>query len=418
METPTIWDRGVWEEERLTRTGPDLGEEALKERVQPIGPDYALLIAVAALVTIGLLMVYSSTFIMAYDEYGSAHYFVFRQLLWTAIGAIGLYIMNRIDYHWWQRFSILIMGGVAVLLMGLLLFARDKFGAQRWILNGSIQPSELCKLAAIMYIAAWLASKGERVRQVTYGLIPFAVLIGLIAGLIILQPDFSTAVLIVAIAVAMFFVAGADILQLVIGFIFGSAALVFLVSRAPYRLARIMDFLASLNDPASTGYHVKNSLIALGTGGIFGKGLGASRQKLGYLPASHTDSIFAVLGEELGLLGCILVIALFALLAARGFKIALEAPDTFGAVLATGVTCWIIFQAMLNVAVATSTVPFSGIPLPFISFGGSSLVTCLAGIGLLESIAIQAKLAARRKSARYGLRREDGWTRLSDSGRP
>jgi cell division protein FtsW len=325
--------------------------------------------------------------------------------------------MNRIDYHWWQRFSILIMAGAVMLLGGVLFFAHDKFGAQRWLLNGSIQPSEFCKLAVIIYIAAWLASKGERIRKVTYGLVPFAVLIGFIAGLIMMQPDFSTSVLIVAIAIAMFFIAGADLLQLFIGFAFGAGTLVFLITRAPYRLTRIMDFLASLNDPTTTGYHVKRSLIALGTGGIFGKGLGASRQKFGYLPASHTDSIFAVLGEEVGLVGCLVVIGLFALLAWRGFKIALEAPDTFGAVLATGVTCWLIFQAMLNVAVATSTVPFTGIPLPFISFGGSSLVTCLAGVGLLENIAKEAKLDARRRSARYGLRREDGWTHLSHSGR-
>ena len=417
MQPQSVLERGVWEEKRLQREGPDPGEDALKERIRPVGPDYALLIAVAALVTLGLLMVYSSTYIMAYEEYASANYFIFRQLLWTVLGSVGLYIMNRIDYHWWQRFSILVMSGAVALLGGVLFFASDKFGAQRWLLNGSVQPSEFCKLAVIIYIAAWLASKGERIRRVTYGLIPFAVLIGFIAGLIMLQPDFSTSVLIVAIAVAMFFVAGADLLQLFIGFIFGSGTLVFLITQAPYRLVRIVDFLASLNDPTTTGYHVKRSLIALGTGGVLGKGLGASRQKLGYLPASHTDSIFAVLGEELGLVGCLLVMGLFALLASRGFKIALEAPDTFGAVLATGITCWLIFQALLNVAVATSTVPFTGIPLPFISFGGSSLVTCLAGIGLLENIAKESKLAARRRSARYGLRRTDGWTHLSRSGR-
>lgn len=395
----------------------ELAEGALHNGERAASPDYFLLLIVASFLIIGLVMVYSSTYAMAYDSYGWANYFIFRQFVWTTLGAIALVVMMRIEYHQWQRFSIPIMAGALLLLGAVLVFARERFGAQRFFLNGSVQPSEFCKLAVIIYIAAWLSSRGKRIRRVTYGLIPFSVLIGLVTGMIILQPDFSTSVLIAAVAVAMFFIAGADLLQLFISFIIGGATLVLLITRTPYRLRRILDFLTALNDLSSTGYHVKHSIIALGTGGITGQGLGASQQKLGYLPAPHTDSIFAVMGEELGLIGCLLVIMLFAALAYRGFKIALEAPDTFGTTLASGITCWLIFQAIINVAVATSTLPFTGIPLPFVSFGGSSMITSLAGIGLLGNISKGAKKAALRRNARYDLRRGDRGAYLPNARR-
>lgn len=394
-----------------------LTQEALRKRQKMANPDYFLLLIVASLIIIGLIMVYSSTYAMAYDDYGRANYFILRQFAWTALGAIALVVMMRIEYHQWQRFSVPVMAGALLLLGAVLVFAREKFGAQRFFLDGSVQPSEFCKLAVIIYIAAWLSSKGERIRRVTYGLIPFSILIGLVTGMIILQPDFSTAVLIAAVAVAMFFIAGADLLQLFLSFIIGGATLVLLITRTPYRLKRILDFLTALNDLAGTGYHVRRSIIALGTGGITGQGLGTSQQKLGYLPAPHTDSIFAVLGEELGLIGCLLVVGLFAALAYRGFKIALEAPDTFGTTLASGIVCWLIFQAIINVAVATSTLPFTGIPLPFISFGGSSLIASLAGIGLLANISKGAKKAALRRNAHYDLGRGDRGAHLPNARR-
>jgi cell division protein FtsW len=356
---------------------------------------------------------------MAYRDYGQAHYFIVRQLVWTIIGVGALLVMMRLDYRLWQGKTLtkVILFGVLGLLLGVLLFTQDRFGARRWVFRGSVQPSELCKLAIIIYIAAWLASRGEQLRRLSYGLIPFSIIIGVVTGLIVLQPDFSTAVLIALVAVTMFFVAGTDLWQLLLGMLAGGASLVLLISRAPYRLTRVTDFLSSLNDPASSGYHVQHSLMALGSGGIFGRGLGASREKLGALPASHTDSVFAVLGEELGLVGCLVVIGLFALLAYRGFRIAIEAPDSFGLVLATGITSWIIFQAFINVAVITSTMPFTGLPLPFISFGGSSLVTCMAGVGLLESIAREGRRAAIERDARYYLGRSDGGAHLPRSGR-
>jgi cell division protein FtsW len=332
------------------------------------------------------MMVFSATFALGYQLHGQPTYFFIRQLLWMGIGLMALIIVARIEYHTWRRWSIPIMAG-ALLLLGLVLaVGSDRFGGQRWLLNGSVQPSELAKLAVIIYIADWLSSKGARIRQVTYGLIPFAILLGFVTGLIMLQPDFSTAVLIALTAIAMFFIAGGDLWQMIASGILGGATFALLITRSEYRLARITSFLDPMSDYLGSNYQVQQILIALGSGGVTGLGLGASRQKFGYIPASHTDGIFAILGEELGLIGCLAVITLFAFLAYRGFRVALAAPDSFGTVLASGITCSLIFQAMINVAVVTATAPFTGIPLPFISFGGSSLVISMTGIGLLLAV--------------------------------
>jgi len=348
--------------------------------------DYLLIVIIAALLILGLMMVYSATFALGYQLYGQPTYFFIRQLLWMGLGLMAMIITARVEYHAWRRWSVLIMAG-ALLLLGLVLtVGSDRFGGQRWLLNGSIQPGELAKLAVIMYIADWLSSKGERIRNVTYGLIPFAILLGFVTGLIMLQPDFSTAVLIVVTAIAMFFIAGGDLWQMIASAVLGGTTFVLLVTRSDYRLARISSFLNPVGDQLGGNYQMRQILIALGSGGITGLGLGASRQKFGYIPASHTDGIFAILGEELGLVGCLLVIALFALLAYRGFRVAMAAPDAFGTVLAAGITCSLIFQAIINIAVVTATAPVTGMPLPFISFGGSSLVVSMTAVGLLLAI--------------------------------
>ncbi|MDY7041779.1 MAG: putative lipid II flippase FtsW [Chloroflexota bacterium] len=362
--------------------------------------DYFLIITVAALLIVGLMMVYSSTFDLAYKGFGDPTYFFRRQILWTALGLGGLIVLARIEYHFWQRVAVLLMAGALLLLGIVLVFGSTRFGGQRWLLpGGSVQPSELCKLAVVIYIAAWLSSKGERIRQITYGLIPFSILIGLVTGLIMFQPDMSTAVLIALTGGAMFFIAGADLLQLVISLIFGGATFAFLVSQMPHSATRVAVFLDPNSDPNGIAYHIRQTLIALGSGGWTGVGLGAGRQKFGYMPAAHTDAIFAVLGEELGLIGCLAVIGLFVALAYRGLKIALEAPDAFGTVLAAGLTCSLIIQALVNIAVVTATLPYAGVPLPFISYGGSSLMVALASVGLLLSVS-QGKVQKRRTDIR------------------
>jgi cell division protein FtsW len=399
-------------------------------RSQPTEPahryDYLLIIVMVALLIVGLMMVYSATFALGYQLYGQPAYFFIRQALWMGLGLIAMIIAARIEYHTWRTWSIPIMAG-ALLLLGLVLaVGSDRFGGQRWLLNGSIQPSEMAKLAVIIYIADWLSSKGARIRRVTYGLIPFAILLGFVTGLIMLQPDFSTAVLIAVTAVGMFFIAGGDLWQMIASAILGGTTFALLITRSEYRMARITSFLNPLGDHLGNNYQIRQILIALGSGGITGLGLGASRQKFGYIPASHTDGIFAILGEELGLVGCLVVIALFAFLAYRGFRVAMVAPDAFGTVLAGGITCSLIVQALINIAVVTATAPFTGIPLPFISFGGSSLVISMTGVGLLLSISRgtlpkEAELAEQDEEkvnrAPNDLGRWNRGSRVSRSGR-
>lgn len=378
--------------------------------------DYPLIIILASLLLIGLMMVYSSSFDFGYLVYDQPTYFFGRQIIWALLGTAGMIVMMSVDYHTWRRFSIPLMAGTLFLLMLLLIVGQERFGAVRSLLGGSVQPSELCKLIIIIYVADWLSSKGERIRMVTYGLVPFAILIGVVAGLIVMQPDFSTAILIVVTAIAMFFIAGADIVQLGIGLIFGGATFGFLISRSEHALARVKVYLSSLGG-ADVGYHVQQNLDALRAGGVSGAGLGDGVYKLGILPLAHNDSIFAVLGEELGLIGCLLVVGLFVALAYRGFQIALEAPDDFGTVLAAGLTCWLIFQALINVAVITNTMPFTGIPLPFISYGGSSLAVSMAGVGLLLGISRGTSEERPDEIARYDFGRRDGRPRISNSRR-
>ena len=387
-------------------------------------PDYVLALAVAGLLIVGLMMVYSATFDWSYQEYQSSFRIASRQFLWVGLGVVALVVVAAVPCDLWRQWAVPVMG-VALLLLVLVLFiGDDRFGARRSFLNGSIQPGELVKLALVIYVAAWLSSKGEQIRDVTYGLAPFAVLIGVVAGLVVMQPDMSTAVLLVLTALAMFFFAGADIFQLAVGSAISGVTFVMLINQLPHARQRVDDYFLTWRDPMHVGYHIQQALIALGSGGLFGVGLGQGQQKLGYLPAPHTDSIFAVLGEELGFLGCLVVIGLFVLLAYRGFKIAMEAPDAFAALVACGVTCWLTFQALVNVAVMTGLVPFTGIALPFISSGGSAMVVSLAGVGLLLSVSrgrssVGKRGKQRKRGGRASLdrRRGDRGARLSRSGR-
>ena len=388
------------------------------------GPDYVLMLAVAGLIIIGLMMVYSATFDWSYQKYQSSFHIASRQFLWVGLGVVVLVVVAGVPYDRWEQLALPVMGGTLLLLVLVLLVGDERFGARRSFLNGSIQPGELAKLAMVIYVAAWLASRGEQIRDVTYGLIPFAVLIGVVAGLIVMQPDVSTATLIVLTALAMFFFAGADIIQLAVGGIVGGSTFLVLVNQLPHARQRIDEYLLVWRDPTHVGHHMQQVLIALGSGGLFGVGLGQGRQKLGYVPASHTDSIFAVLGEELGFVGCLIVIGLFFLLAYRGFKIALQARGAFAALLACGVTCWLTFQALVNVSVMTGLIPFTGVALPFISSGGSAMVVSLAGVGLLLSVSRGRRTGKRIKSKKGDRQRaslDRRWgnrgTRLSRSGR-
>jgi len=378
--------------------------------------DYLLATVVAALVIIGLVMVYSASYYLGYKEYGQPTYFLVRQILWAVVGSVALLAMTRLEYHAWQRYSILIMAATLLLLVALLFVGSQRHGAQRWFLGGSIQPSELAKLAVIIYIATWLASKGEQIRQVTYGLIPFAIIIGLVTGLILLQPDFSTAILVAATAFTMFFLAGAEPRQLAVSGVIGVLVIGLLILQVPYARERLLIFLNPLEDPTDRGFQVAQALRAMHQGRGLGVGLGKGQYKFGPVFLWHSDTIFAIVGEELGLIGCLVVIGLFAILAYRGFRTAQQAPDAFGMLLAAGITCWLVFQALINIAATTAALPFTGITLPFISFGGSSLVTSLAGVGLLLSVSKSVQKAGRQ-SASFDLEWRDRRARLSRSRR-
>jgi cell division protein FtsW len=348
--------------------------------------DTMLLVVAGALVAFGLMMVYSTTFDWSYREFGNPSVIFLRQLRWLVVGVGAMLVAARMPYHWWRRLAVLGMAGTLIALVGVLIIGTTTFNAQRSFFNGSVQPSELAKLVVILYLAVWLDSKSDRIHQMSYGLLPFAFIVGVVAGLILLQPDLSAAGTVVIVAALMFFIAGADILQmgLVGAAVAGTAFLVLQVSETGRQ--RLADYLAGVQDLTQASWHVQQAAIAFINGGLFGRGLGESHQKFGFLPTPHTDSIFAIVGEELGLVGCLFLIALFLAFAWRGFRIAAQSRDQLGAIMAAGLVCWVVVEALINIAVMVGAMPFAGNALPFISYGGSSLVVTLTGVGILLSI--------------------------------
>ncbi len=364
--------------------------------------DVYLVLVVAALVAFGLLMVYSTTFDWSYLEYGSPVRIFLNQLRSLGIGIVGLVIAWRFDYRILRdrRVALGIMIATIIALASLLILSQNSaFGAQRSFYQGSVQPGEAAKLAVIVYFAAWLTSRQDQLQKIGYGLIPFAILLGLVVGLIVLQPDLSTAAIIMLTAWTLFFLAGANIFQIVLAALGAGFVGWTLSTQFDYARDRLVAHLAAMQDLTRASWHVQQAIIAFTAPGTraggtfspnwFGVGLGQSRQKFGFLPAAHTDSIFAIIGEELGLFGCLVVVTLFVLFVWRAFAIARNAQEPFGALLAAGIGSWVAFEALLNVSVMTAVIPFTGVPLPFISYGGSHLVTILTAVGLLMSVSRQ-----------------------------
>ncbi|WP_297150985.1 putative lipid II flippase FtsW [Thermogemmatispora sp.] len=393
------WRRRLLAEEEsatATATPPELSEEEqrrleeLEMRLPRVAGkiDHWLLIVVLALLCFGLVMVYSASSFISASLYGDASYIFQRELLWAVLGVIAMLVTMHIDYRLWRRFSLIGMLLALALLVLVLKFGTSAYGATRWLTFGSFisfQPSELVKLVLALYIADWLARKGKQVRTFLYGLAPFVILVGVVLGLVLLEKDMGTAVIIAVAATAMFFSAGANIAQLLLALACGG--LVFLTQAfRGYRYFRLLGFLNPFRDVTGINLQLYQSLLALGSGGWFGLGLGASRQKTGYLPLPYIDSIFAIIGEELGFIGCVTVMLLFLWLAFRGFRLARRTPDLYGSLLATGITTWLVVQAMINIGSSTASIPYTGVPLPFISFGGSSLVVSMAAVGVLLNI--------------------------------
>jgi cell division protein FtsW len=352
----------------------------------------ALAFLIAVFNLLGLVMVMSASSVVALDEYGSSWYFVQRQAAWAAVGTLALVITAKVDYHRWRRFAGPFVLLALLLLAVVLPIGTGTRGATRWIGVGPLtfQPSELAKLALLVWCADLLARRAAYMHNLRATLRPVIVVLAAMATLVMLEPNLGTTIVLAAIALTMCYVGGVPLGPLARWSTFGIGAATALALAAPYRRARVLAFLDPWADPIDKGYQNIQSMVGLAEGGVLGKGLGAGTAKWGFLPLAHSDFIFAVIGEELGLVGATAVVGLFVLLAVLGIRIALHAPDRFGLLLAVGVTSWFCVQAFVNIGAVIGILPITGVPLPFISAGGSSLVFGMAGAGLLLSVARQA----------------------------
>jgi cell division protein FtsW len=359
--------------------------------------DNVLFIATLLLVALSVVMVYSASAPMALQRYGRASVFLVKQGMWAGIGVPLLWFVMKVDYRHYREpvFIWTCLGLVGVALVAVL-FSPPVNGARRWfgIAGIGVQPSEFAKLVAIFFIAALLERRMHRIDEVSYALLPIGILVVALVGPILLEPDFGTSMALVAIAAVMVFAAGLNY-RYILGVVLAVLpAICFLVMWSPYRIKRFLSFLNPWGDPLGAGFQVIQSLIAVGTGGIWGKGLMNGVQKLFYLPEPQTDFIYSVIAEELGLVGATAVILCFGVITWRGVRAALRAPDTFGAFLALGLTTMIAVQALVNISVVLGLMPTKGIPLPLVSFGGSSLLINLVGMGILLNVSQHASSEA------------------------
>lgn len=357
--------------------------------------DATLLIVVVILVVVGLLAVSSASVVLSYERYGNNFYYLKNQLIFVVIGLLAMSMMTMIDYRYWRKIAYPLMIATLVLLVGVLIpgIGRELGGARAWIYLGAFnfQPAELVKLTFLLYLAAWLERQGEGIRHWQSGFAPFLVIVGVLGLLIMLQPDLGTLTIILAIAAAMFFTAGSSFSQIGISALAVAGIVTLLVRLAPYRLQRFLTFLKPGEDCLDSGYQICQSLLGVGSGGWWGLGFGQSRQKYLYLPQAHTDSIFVIIAEELGFVRTSLIVLLFMIIGWRGYWIAQKAPDLFGRLVAVGITTWVVFQTFVNVGANLSLIPLTGVTLPFISSGGTSIVMTLAAIGVLLNISKQVK---------------------------
>ncbi len=337
----------------------------------------------------GVLMVYDSSVAIAIRDFGDQYYYAREQLKWLGIGILAMVVLSRIDYHKWYALALPALLGTMGLLMAVFLpgIGVRALGANRWLNFGVfvLQPAELAKLVLVIYFAAWFSAR-EKGR---FG--AFLLLTGIIFGLVILQPNLGTGIIIIAIALVMYFLSGASVKHFALLIPVVVIGVALLAVSSPYRFGRLTTFLHPESDPLGASYQIRQVLLSLGSGGVTGIGIGKSRQKYEYLPEANTDSIFAIIGEETGFVGTTFVIGAFAFFVWRGFLVASRATDPFGKLLAAGIAAWVGIQSVLNIGAMTALVPLTGIPLPFISYGGSSLVILLAASGIVLNISRQQR---------------------------
>ena len=355
--------------------------------------DKLLFTATVLLVCTGVVMVYSASAVVSLERGHVPYMFLFKQLAWAIMGLLLVPVVMRIDYRTYRQPAVIWMAlAIVGIALVAVLFARPVKGATRWLNIGSfgVQPSELAKIAIIIFTAALLERRMERIDELGYSLLPIGIVVGAVVGLVLAEPDLGTAVSIAMIAAMMVFAAGISY-RYVVGLALASLpALYFLIMTSDYRRKRMLAFLDPWSDPLDGGFQLIQSMIAVGTGGVFGRGLMGGVQKLFYLPEPHNDFIYSVIGEELGLLGATVVLACFCVIIWRGFRTSMRAPDRFGAFLAIGLTTMIAFQAFFNISVVLGLLPPKGIPLPFVSAGGSSLLINLIGLGILLNVSQHA----------------------------
>lgn len=368
--------------------------------------DYWLSLAIFALIAIGLVMIYSVSkyYSLQITDEKTDKYYLIRQLRWVGLGVVAWIAFQSIDYRFWRKKSSLMLVLTAILLfLPFLPFGHGGGAGERWFGWGIFvfQPSEVAKLTLIMYLAALLSNKGEDLNAVKKNFFPFAVVVLAVSFLMLLQKDLGSLVVMLAISAAVFVVSGAPLSQIGLGGA-GLAALGWLaVKIEPYRMQRFLTFLNPEQETLGASYHIRNALIAIGSGGLWGLGFGQSKQKYLYLPEAHTDSIFAIICEELGFIRAPIILIIFAFIGVRGYRIALRAPDTFSRLVATGITTWLIAQMLVNIGAMLSLLPLTGVPLPFISYGGSSLIILLAAVGVLVNIS-KSQVVPSDSSRRVG----------------
>jgi cell division protein FtsW len=388
---------------RLDRWREPRGRDAITTETaqEPRGLDLPLLCAVFALLGLGMVIIYSGSAVFAQATYGSGSYFLRRNIIYCFTGMIALYLGWRIDYRFYQRWTYPMLGSVIFLLGALLIpgLGTRVDGATRWFHLGgvSFQPSEPAKFALVVYLAYSLAKKREAVRSFSVGFLPHLCVAGLICLLIVKQPDLGTTAVLGTVTLLLLFVAGTKLSYILISILAAAPVTYQLIVGTPWRMRRLLAFLDPWTFRQDAGYQISESLISIGSGGLYGLGLGEGKQKLFFLPAAHTDFIFAITGEELGLVGLLAVIVLFAVIIARGMRAAFGARDTFGRYLAFGLTSIIGLQAILHMCVVLGLVPTKGITLPLVSYGGSALVTTLFCLGVLLNIAACNPAPARIK---------------------